>query len=110
MLDSEFSIALALASGIQYMALVVHNKCLMSDPNQQREQFINILVHEHSWTHEQAEVYFDRCASNLEIDDPIEFALEESSRLQDLFRSLIVVPLLYNVDNDRLFLIKDWQN
>ncbi len=32
MQDMEFSIALGLSAGIEYMALIVHNKCLMSDP------------------------------------------------------------------------------
>ncbi|MBX9685872.1 MAG: SulP family inorganic anion transporter [Candidatus Obscuribacterales bacterium] len=108
MRDMEFSIALALSSGIEHMALVVHNNCIMSDPFNKKEIFVETLNKVHGWTKEKAESFFDLKADRLEIEDPVDFALEESKRLSTLFPQLNVVPLLYNVDNDRLFLIKDW--
>lgn len=108
MQDSEFSIALAIAAGIKIMALVVHNKCQMEDPYRRRERFVETLRAEQLWTTEQAEQFFEQKAGALEIDDPVDFAVTECRRLKNLFPKLRLVPLYYNVDNDRIFLIKDW--
>lgn len=108
MQDSEFSIAIALSSGVKYMALVVHNQCVMSDPHSKRERFIEALVNEHEWGKNEASQFFDQHATSREIDDAINFSLQESARLQALFSGLRVVPLLYKVDDDRLYLIRDW--
>lgn len=108
MCDMEFSIALALSAGIRHMALIVHNKCIMSDPSDQKDAFVRTLTEAHEWSEEKAESFFDLKVGLLEIEDPVEFALEETKRLSVLFPQLFLVPLLYNVDNDRLFLIKDW--
>lgn len=108
MSDSEFSIAIALSSGIEYMALVVHNQCVMSDPFSKKTQFVKILSADHGWSENDASEFFDKHASSREIDDAINFALEESERLHNLFNKLTVVPLLYNVEDNRIYLIKDW--
>jgi SulP family sulfate permease len=106
MKDNEFSIALALSSGIRYMALIVHNKCLMSNVQEKADVFQEVLVRDHQWDPEQARSIFDDRVSDRSIGDPIDFALEESKRLMGLFGKLTVVPLLYDVDTDRIFLIK----
>ncbi|MBY0549772.1 MAG: SulP family inorganic anion transporter [Candidatus Obscuribacterales bacterium] len=108
MQDSEFSIALAISSGVKFMALVVHNRCVMSNPFERRERFVTMLQEEHAWSAEKAETFFEQKAGALEIEDPIDFAISEASRLRTLFPSLRVVPLFYNVDNDKMYVIKDW--
>lgn len=107
MKDSEFGIALGIGAGLSYLALIVHNRCLMSNPFEKRDAVIGALVKEHSWTTNQAETFFDRVANEKEINDPIDFAINEASRLRKLFKNLNVVPMLYSVDNDRLYLIND---
>ncbi len=104
----EFSIALALSAGISQMALIVHNKCIMSEPYKKREDFVKTLHEVHQWTCDSAERFFDDNAGRLEIEEPVAFVLEETERLSALFPRLNVVPLLYNVDNDRLYLIREW--
>lgn len=43
------------------------------------------------------------------VEPPIDFALAECKRLTNLFPGLLVVPFVYNVENDhRLFLISNW--
>jgi anti-anti-sigma regulatory factor len=108
MKDSEFSIALGVSAGIKYMALIVHNKCIMSNPFDRREQFIHTLVAEQGWPSDKAEAFFEEGASSGEINDAIEFGMQESERLMDFFPNLNVVPLLYNVDDDKIYLLKDW--
>ena len=107
MRDCEFGISLGLSAGLKYMALIVHNRCLMSNPFEKRDVVLECLTKEHGWTNYKAEAFFDRVANEKEIDDPIDFVIDETTRLTNLFKKLVVVPMLYNVDNDRLYLVKD---
>lgn len=108
MKDAEFSIALGVASGIEYMALITHNKCLMSDPFARRDAVLETLSKDCAWSKESAAVYFDEQATDRGISDPIEFAMSESQRIHGLYPKLKVVPILYCVDDDKLYLIKEW--
>lgn len=110
MKDSEFGLALAVSSGIQYMALITHNKCLMSDPFAQQQNVLDALDTRCGWSKDRSRTFFDEQATARGISDPVQFALTESERLETMFRTLKVVPLLYCVDDDRLYLIKDWLN
>ncbi len=107
MKDHEFSIALALTSGVTYMALLVHNKCLMSNPLKRKEILKRILVQDHGWDSNTVEESFDEFAAAKQIGDPVTFGLAESSRLRNIFKGLTVVPLLYDIYSDRLFIIKE---
>lgn len=108
MMDSEFSIGLAVSTGIKNMALITHNNCVMSRPHERREAFIRSLIEEHGWDGEQACDFFDSHASSREINDAIDFAIREADRIHLMFRSLNVVPMVYIVDDDRLYLIREW--
>ncbi len=107
MKDCEFGIALGIGAGLSYFALIVHNRCLMSNPFEKKNVVLNALTNAHGWNYTQAETFFDRIANEKEIDDPVEFAIKESARLRKLFKNLKVIPMMYSVDNDRLYLIKD---
>ena len=105
MKGQEYSIALALSAGITYMALIVHNKCLMTNPFVQQKQFEEALIQKHGWTKEQLQEAYDHFTER-KIGDPTSFAIAEAQRLQNLFKGLTVVPMLYDVFDDRLFVIK----
>jgi SulP family sulfate permease len=107
MKDQEFSIALALSAGITYMALLVHNKCLMSKPQERKELLKRILVQEHAWDGDYVDKAFDEFVSSKQIGDPISFGTHEAARLQNLFKGLTVVPLLYDIYSDKLFIINE---
>ncbi len=107
MKDSEFGLALAVSSGINYMALITHNKCLMSDPFAQQQNVLDALD-TCGWSADRSRTFFDEQATARGISDPVQFALTEAERLETMFSGLNVVPLLYCVDDDRLYLIKDW--
>jgi anti-anti-sigma regulatory factor len=108
MAGSEFSLALALSTGIEYMALIAHNHCVMSDPHVKRGAFISALTGKHGWSDDQAHSFFDEHASSREIDDAIDFAVKESRRLSNLFRGLKVVPMLFMLEDNLVYLVKDW--
>jgi len=105
---SEFSIALALSSGIEYMALIAHNHCVMSDPHVKRGSFIASLTGNHGWSEDQAASFFDQHASSREIDDAIDFSIKEARRLSNLFCGLKVVPMLFMLEDNLIYLVKDW--
>lgn len=105
--NSEFPIALALSSGIRYMALIAHNKCLMSDPYASEQAVLKSLS-SYGWSNGNARVFFNEQAVAGVIRDPVDFVLRESDRIASLFKGLTVVPLLYCVDDSRLYLLNDW--
>lgn len=108
MYEMEFSIAMALSTGIRHMALIVHSNCIVSSPYLKKEHFVQTLTNTHKWTSDSAETFFDANAGFFEIEEPVDFALEQTERLSELFGGLVIVPLVYNVENSRLYLIRDW--
>jgi len=105
---SEFSVALALSGGIEYMALIAHNHCVMSDPHVKRGAFVSALTMKHGWSDDQASSFFDQHASSREISDAIDFSIKEARRLNSLFRGLKVVPMLFMLEDNLIYLVKDW--
>jgi hypothetical protein len=95
-----------LSSGVEHMALIVHNNCMMTNPLVQQEEMRQILLQKYGWTNNQAESTFNQL-NKSQIGDPISFALSESSRLQNMFKGLTVVPLLYDIYSDRLYIVKE---
>lgn len=110
MQGAEFTLAMAMLDGITHMALIAHGGCAMSNSQELRSQFIETLVKEHAWTDQQAIRFFDEHLRSKEVDNEIDFVLEEAERLGRVFRGLNVVPLFYRAENDRLYLIRDWMN
>jgi len=106
--DAEFAIALAMSKGVRYMALIAHNDCAMANTAQHRDQFVSVLNEQAGWTVEEAAEFFDSHARSRDIGNEIDFVLQEVDRIQSLFSGLKVVPLLFRVDNSKLYLIYDW--
>ncbi len=105
---AEFAIALALSKGVRHMALIAHNSCAMSNTAQHRDAFVEVLGEKYGWNREQATEFFDNHARSHDIGNEIDFVLQEANRLAALFPGLIVVPILFRVEDDRLYLIYDW--
>ena len=53
----------------------------------------------------QAAEHFDECVSHYEINDAVEFVIAEANRLRRSYPALLVAPLLYRVEDDRLLQI-----
>lgn len=108
MAGCEFAIALAASRGVEYMALIAHNDCAMSNTKETRTAFITTLCEKQKWTETEAAEFFDNHVRSAEIGNEMDFVLAEAERLSALFPGLMIVPMLYRMDDDRLYLIFDW--
>ena len=108
MRDCELELALAVAAGIEYMALIAHNKCLMSDPYAEEKKVVEALETRCGWKPDYAQAFFDEQSTARAISDPVQFLLVESQRITALFKALRVIPLIYCVDDDKLYLVNKW--
>jgi carbonic anhydrase len=108
--DSGFEISYAVGvGGIATIALLAHTDCGMAHVTNKRETFVRGLVERGGWDEAAALAQFTAYATHYEIGDPIEFVLTEAARLRRIYPRLMVAPLLYTVENDRLVqIIEKW--
>ena len=105
---SEFKVSFAISvGGVKYIALIGHNNCGMVNLESRKEQFINGLVEKAGWDRERAEAHFMQFAPKYEIHNEREFILSETKRLRIEYPKIKVAPMLYLVDNNKLYLIKE---
>ncbi len=105
---SEFKVSFAIAvGGIRSIALIGHTQCGMVNLIARREQFVKGLVEIAGWPQQQAEEHFDRFAPTFEIGSEVDFVLSEVKRLRLRYPKIQVAPLLYRVEDNRLYLIQD---
>lgn len=108
MLGAEFALALGMSMGSKYMALIAHDQCAMTRPQLSRDGFIKCLTEEHGWNIDLATHFFEDHIRGREISNEINFILEETNRLKRTFKGLTIVPMLYRLEDNKLYLIKDW--
>ena len=105
---SEFKVSYAIAvGGISYIALIGHNQCGMVNLVARKELFIQGLVERGGWNKEQAEEHFMNFAPLFEIGNEIDFVLSEAKRLRIKYPKVPVVPMLYKVEDNRLYLLSE---
>ena len=105
---SEFKVSYAIAVGeVATIALIGHNNCGMVNLMAKRDTFINGLVERAGWDPEWAEQHFTHFSSMYEIGNEIDFVLSESKRLRLRYPKIQVAPLLYLVEDNRLYLISE---
>jgi len=105
---SEFKVSYAIAVGdVRYIALIGHNNCGMVNLISRKDIFINGLVEKAGWNREWAEEHFMHFAPMFEIGNEIDFVISEAKRLRLRYPKIIVAPLLYNVEDNRLYLINE---
>ena len=101
--DSEFEVSYAIAAGgVATVALLAHTDCGMVDVTQHRAKFVQGLVDRAGWAADVAAAHFDRYASQYQIGDAVTFVCAEAARLRRLYPAILVAPLLYEVESDRL--------
>lgn len=104
---SEFKVSYAIGvGGISFIALIGHNQCGMVNLMARKDLFIDGLIERGGWNREQAEEHFMSFAPMFEIGNEIDFVLAEADRLQLKYPKVLVVPMLYKVEDNRLYLIK----
>src|SRR3989339_893018 len=103
---SEFKISYCIAiGGIRHIALIGHNNCGMVNLMSRKEQFIKGLVDNAGWSTERAHDHFMHFAPMFEVDNEIEFTLNEARRINGRYPTMQVVPMLYCIEDNRLYLI-----
>lgn len=104
---SEFKVSYAIAvGGVRALALIGHTECGMSGLSSRRDEFVAGLV-DAGWAREEAEGHFNRFAPEFEIGDPIDFVWREARRLGDRYPAVAVTPLIYRVEDGRLYLVRE---
>jgi carbonic anhydrase len=103
--QSEFKVSFAIAvGGVRWIALIGHTECGMTGLSARRPDFVAGLV-EAGWERAAAERHFDHFAPLFEIGDPIDFVAAEARRLAARYPGVGVTPLIYRVEDGRLYLV-----
>ena len=105
---SEFKVSYAIAIGqVKHIALVGHNNCAMVNLISRKELFVNGLVNNAGWNKERAEEHFMNFAPMFEIGNEIDFVISETIRLRLRYPKITIVPMLYQIENNRIYLIQE---
>lgn len=105
---SEFKVSYAMAvGGVRALALIGHSDCGMVNVMARRPAFIQGLVENAGWDAERAEEHFAHFAPMFEIGNAIDFTLSEAKRLRLRYPKVVVAPLHYRVEDNRLYLIRE---
>lgn len=105
---SEFKVSYAIAvGGVKHIALIGHNQCGMVNLMARKENFIRGLVETAGWDRDFAEQHFTQFAPMFEIGNEIDFVLSEAQRLRMRYPKIQVAPLLYKVEDNLLYQVKE---
>jgi carbonic anhydrase len=104
----EFAISYAIGvGGVSTMALISHTDCGMCNVTAKRDLFIAGLMERANFSYNEAERQFNIYADNFEIGDPVEFTIAQAKRLQKIYPTILIAPLLYRVEDERLVQVKE---
>lgn len=105
---AEFKVSYAIAVGqVRHIALIGHNNCRMVNLVSRKDEFINGLVEAAGWDPEEAEEHFMHHAPMFEIGNEIDFILSETKRLRLRYPKIQIAPMMYSVDDNKLYLVKE---
>jgi carbonic anhydrase len=105
---SEFKVSYAIAVGqVSHIALIGHNNCGMVNLIDRKKDFINGLVNIAGWEEERAEDHFTHFAPMFEIGNETDFILSETKRLRLQYPKVTIAPLIYLVEDNKLYFIKE---
>lgn len=108
MRDNEFRISFAIAiGGIRTIVLIAHTDCGMARVAGLHDEFVRGMVDNAGWDEARAEQHFSVSVPKFAIDDEIAFVMREAQRLRGMYPKVDVVPLLYRVEDDLLYQLKD---
>lgn len=105
---SEFKVSYAIGVGqVSHIALIGHNNCGMVNLISRKDEFIEGLVITAGWNRERAEEHFMHFAPMFEIGNETDFILSETKRLRLQYPKILIAPLIYLVDDNKLYFIND---
>ena len=104
---TEFKVSYAIAvGGIRAIAIIGHDNCGMVNLMSRSHLFIQGLV-DAGWDEQTAEEHFFHFAPLFEIGNEIDFTRSEAKRLRMRYPGVIVAPMLYKVEDNRLYLLRE---
>ncbi len=105
---SEFKVSYAIAIGnVKYIAVIGHNHCAMVNLVSRKDEFIKGIKENAGWDEERAVEHFNQFAPTFEIGNEIDFVLSETARLRKRYPKITIAPLLYLVEDTKLYFIKE---
>ncbi len=105
---SEFKVSYAIAvGGVRSIALIGHTQCGMVNLVARKDQFVRGLAGAAGWTAEMAEEHFFHFAPMFEIGNEVDFILSEVKRLRLRYPKIQIAPLMYRVEDNRLYQIEE---
>jgi carbonic anhydrase len=108
MRDNEFRISYAIAvGGVRTIVLIAHTDCGMARLDQSRERFVSGLMDAAGWDEARAEKHFEDSAPKFGMRDEVDFVLKEAARLRAIYPRIAIVPLLYRVEDDLLYQLRE---
>ena len=104
---SEFKVSYAIAvGGVRSVVIIGHNNCGMVNVMARSHVFIEGLVSA-GWDRVQAEEHFFHFAPLFEIGSEIDFTISEAKRIRMRYPAVTVAPLLYKVEDNRLYVLDE---
>jgi len=105
---SEFKVSYAIGVGqVSHLALIGHDNCGMVNLISRKNEFIDGLVMTAGWDRERAEEHFMHFAPMFEIGSETDFILSETKRLRLRYPKIVIAPLIYLVDDNKLYFIRE---
>ena len=105
---SEFKVSYAIGVGeVRHIALIGHNNCGMVNLVSRKDAFIQGLISIAGWERDKAEEHFINYAPMFEISNETDFLLSETSRLRNRYPKVTIAPLMYRVEDNRLYLVSE---
>ena len=105
---SEFKVSYAIAvGGVSSIALIGHNHCGMVNLASRKKLFIQGLIQRGGWKKKEAEEQFVNFSTVFEIGNETDFILSEVKRLRLRYPKVSVAPMLYKVEDNRLYLLRE---
>jgi carbonic anhydrase len=105
---SKFHVSYAVGVGrVEAIALIAHTNCGMAGLMNRREAFVRGMIEHGGWDAQRAEDHFMNYAPLYEIDDPVDFVVDEADRMRRRYARLPIAPLLYRLEDNLLYQIDD---
>lgn len=105
---SEFKISYAIAvGGVRYVALIGHTQCGMVSLHERKDLFVKGMVENAGWDALAAATHFEEMTKIFEIHNESDFILSEVKRLRFRYPKVQFAPLIYRVEDNRLYLLKE---
>src|SRR5579859_711291 len=105
---SHFPISYAISiGGVKHMVIIGHNDCGMVNLESKKERFVDGLVKNAQWSTSKAAQEFAKNEPIFEIHDEVEFIMDQTRLLRAKYPPIVIVPMLYKVEDNLLYLIKE---